>query len=250
MTTTAAEPDVAQIAALIGDRARAKVLMALVDGRALPASVLATEAGVAASTISEHLGRLLEAGLLTVQRQGRARYFRLAGPAVAEALEAIARIAPPQPVRSLRQGTRANALRRARTCYNHLAGQLGVALLTAMVDGELLGGGDGAHRPDQASADRLSAPGRDLTYRLTARGDRVLDRFGIDLDGVLRHRPAIRYCVDWSEQQHHLAGPLGTAVTDRLLELDWIRRGSRRRTITLTDAGRRGLRETFGVAEP
>jgi len=252
VTRTAGEPDVAHIASLIGDRARAKVLMALIDGRSLPASVLASEAGVAASTVSEHLGRLLDAGLVTAQRQGRARYFRLAGPGVAELLEAIARIAPAQPVRSLRQGTRANALRRARTCYNHLAGQLGVALMTAMVDDALLagggGGGDGTHRPAQAAADRLSAPGRDLSYRLTPRGEEVLDRFGLDLDSVLRHRPAIRYCVDWSEQQHHLAGPLGTAVTDRLFERAWIRRGDRRRALTVTDAGRRGLRDTFGVA--
>ena len=128
--------------------ARAQVL-ALLDGRSLPSGLLATEAGVAASTMSEHLARLLDAGLVTAERQGRAHYFRLAGPAVAHALEALARLAPPEPVRSLRQGTRAHALRRARTCYNHLAGRLGVDLMTALIDRGLLTGGDGHHHRDR-----------------------------------------------------------------------------------------------------
>ncbi len=127
------DADIARISALIGEPSRARVLMALADGRALPAGVLADEAGVSASTISEHLRMLLDAHLVDVERQGRTRRYRLAGPPVAEALEAIARIAPPEPVRSLRQGTHAHALRRARTCYNHLAGRLGVALMAALV---------------------------------------------------------------------------------------------------------------------
>ena len=116
------DADIAPIAALIGDPARARVLTALTDGRALPASRLAAEAGVAPSTVSEHLARLLAAGLVTMRPEGRSRFYRLASPAVAEALEAISRISPPQPIRSLRQGTYARALREARTCYNHLAG--------------------------------------------------------------------------------------------------------------------------------
>jgi DNA-binding transcriptional ArsR family regulator len=244
----AGDADVARTAGLIGDATRVRVLMALADGRALPASVLAAEAGVAASTVSEHLARLLDAALVTVERQGRARYYRLAGPPVAEALEAIARISPPEPVRSLRQATRANALRSARTCYNHLAGRLGVALMAGLLDGGLLAGGDGRHHPEAAGADRLAAPGRDATYRLTPHGRRALAGFGVDLDAVDRHRPPLRYCVDWSEQRHHLAGALGTALTARLFELGWIRRGSRRRSVVLSDAGRTGLQETFGVA--
>lgn len=243
------DADIARVAALIGDRARARVLMALADGRALPARVLAAEADVSASTISEHLARLTDAKLLTAERQGRARYFRLAGPSVAEALEAIARISPPEPIRSLRQGTHAHALRRARTCYNHLAGRLGVAVMAALIEGGLLAGGDGHHHPDPTSHDRLSAPGHDVTYRLTAPGHRNLAAFGLDLDAVCRHRPAIRYCLDWSEQRHHLAGPLGTALTARLLDLDWIQRTNRRRAVVLTDHGQRGLHDTFGVPE-
>lgn len=241
------DADIGSVAALIGERARARVLMALLDGRALPASVLATEAGVAASTASEHLARLVDAGLLTVHRQGRARYFRLAGPPVAEALEALARIAAPEPIRSLRQGTRAHALRRARTCYNHLAGRLGVAIMGAMLDQGLLAGGDRRYRPGVAVADRLSAPGADLTYQLTAGGREALSALGIDLAALDRSKPMIRYCVDWSEQRHHLAGALGAALTQRLFDLDWIRHINQRRAVVVTDAGRQGLGDTFGL---
>ncbi|MDM4139336.1 MULTISPECIES: helix-turn-helix domain-containing protein [Mycobacterium] len=241
------DADIGSVAALIGERARARVLMALLDGRALPASVLASEAGVAASTASEHLARLVDAGLLTVHRQGRARYFRLAGPPVAEALEALARIAAPKPIRSLRQGTRAHALRRARTCYNHLAGRLGLAIMSAMLDRGLLAGGDGRYRPGLAVADRLSAPGADLTYQLTADGRETLSTLGIDLAAVDRSKVMIRYCVDWSEQRHHLAGALGAALTRRLFDLDWIRHINQRRAVVLTDAGRQGLSQTFGL---
>lgn len=245
----AGDADIARIAALIGDRARARVLMALADGRALPASVLAAEAGVAASTISEHLARLVAAQLLTAERQGRARYFRLADPSVAEALEAIARIAPPEPIRSLRQGSRAHALRRARTCYNHLAGRLGVAVMAALLDRAVLTGGDGYHHREASEVDRLAAPGADLTYRLTHDGRDELAAFGLDLDALGRRRPAIRYCVDWSEQRHHLAGPLGAAMTHRMFELGWLRRTNHRRAVTLTDAGHHGLHDTFGVPD-
>lgn len=234
---------------MIGERARARVLMALLDGRALPAGVLAAEAEIAASTASEHLARLVAAGLLTVERQGRARYFRLAGPAVAEALEALARISPPEPIRSLRQGTRAHALRRARTCYNHLAGRLGVAVMSAMLDEDLLTGGDGRYHPEEAGTDRLSAPGTDLTYRLTPRGREALGAFGIDLAALGRQEPMIRYCVDWSEQRHHLGGALGAALARRMFDLDWIRRIDQRRAVVLTDTGRQGLTRTFGVPE-
>ncbi len=247
MTGVLGDADVARTAALIGDPSRARVLMALLDGRALPAGMLAAEAGVTPSTASEHLHRLLDARLVTAERHGRARYYRLAGPSVADALEAIARISPPEPVRSLRQGTHAHALRYARTCYDHLAGRLGVTLMSALLANDLLTGGDGEHHPDRARHDHLSAPGRDVEYRLTRQGRRVLGELGVDLDALRRHPAPIRYCLDWSEQRHHLAGPLGTALTRRLLDLDWIRRTKRRRVVVLTERGRSGLRATFGV---
>src|SRR5262249_47490796 len=125
--------DLAAVGSLLADRARCRMLLALADGRALPASVLASEAGVAASTASSHLRRLLNPRFVTVTAPGRHPHYRLAGPEVGSFIEAVARLAPSEPVRSLRQGTRAHALRRARTCYDHLAGRLGVAVTEGLV---------------------------------------------------------------------------------------------------------------------
>ncbi len=132
------DADIATVGALVSDRTRGRILLALGDGRALPASVLADEAGVATSTASAHLSKLLDGGLLAVEQHGRHRYFRIAGPDVGELLEALARVAPAAPVRSLRQGTRAQAVRFARTCYDHLAGVLGTRLMAALIERELL----------------------------------------------------------------------------------------------------------------
>ncbi len=241
------DADIATVGALVADPARGRILLALGDGRALPASVLADEAGVATSTASAHLSKLLDGGLLAVEQHGRHRYFRIAGPEVGDLLEALARLAPPAPVRSLRQGTRAQAVRFARTCYDHLAGMLGTRLMSALIDRELLTGGDGVFRASEADHDRLSAPGLDHDYRLTPRGIGELSAFGIDFDALPRRRALIRYCVDWSEQRHHLAGALGAGIAERMFELEWCRRIPRSRALQLTDVGRAGLEETFGV---
>src|SRR6476646_4054255 len=137
------DADIAALASLLADPARCKVLLALDDGRALPASVLADEAGVGRPTASSHLGKLTDAGLLTVKTHGRHRYYRLAGPEVGELLEHLVRLAPPRPIRSLREGTRAARLRSARTCYAHFAGRLGVQIMGTLLDSEVLGGGAG-----------------------------------------------------------------------------------------------------------
>ncbi len=247
MTVILGDADIAKVGSLLADPARAKILMALGDRRALPASVLADEAGVAASTASAHLSKLLDGGLLTVEQHGRHRYFRVAGPAVGELLEAVARLAPGTPVRSLRQGTKAQAVRFARTCYDHLAGTLGTGLMAALLDRQLLTGGNGVFDPGRASADRLSAPGFDVDYRLTEAGVIALREFGIDFEALPRRRPLIRYCVDWSEQRHHLAGSLGAAVTERMFELDWVARAPGSRAVTVSDRGYEGLREMFGL---
>ncbi|WP_214411701.1 ArsR/SmtB family transcription factor [Sphaerisporangium fuscum] len=228
MRNVATEADIAHVAAAIGDPSRTKVLRALADGGVLPASALAAEAGVSVSTISGHLTRLLEAKLLTVEHDGRHRYYRLASTDVARVLEELAMIARPLPVRSLRDGVRAQALLRARLCYDHLAGQLGVALLAALVDGDVLAHVDGGYRITPAGLGRLAA-------------------FGVDVEEFSRRRPAIRYCVDWGEKRHHLAGALGAAITGRLFDLEWLRRGRARRVVHLTDAGRTGLHTTFGL---
>lgn len=241
------DADIASIGALVADPGRAKILLALGDGRALPASVLADEAGVAASTASAHLGKLVKGGMLRVERHGRHRYFRVAGPEVGELIEALARISPPAPVRSLKQGNKAQAVRFARTCYDHLAGMLGTQLMEGMLDRQFLTGGDGVFDPDAAREDRLASPGFDLDYRLTPSGVRELNAFGIDFDSLPARRPLIRYCVDWSEQRHHLAGSLGAALARRMIELDWVRKAERSRAVHVSDRGLDGLREHFGV---
>jgi DNA-binding transcriptional ArsR family regulator len=237
------DADLAAIASVLADRGRARMLLALDDGRALAASVLAGEAGVAPSTATFHLGRLLDAGLVTAERHGRHRYFRLAGPEVADAIEAVGRLAPAQPVRSLREGTRAQQLRAARTCYDHLAGRLGVALMGALIERGHLTGGDGRYHA--SSADRLSAPGRDVEYALTESGRVLLDDLGVRLPP---RRRAVRYCVDWSEQAHHLSGGAGRGLLDRMLELDWIRRAPSTRAVLVSPAGAEGLHDVFGIA--
>lgn len=247
MGTIAGDTDIAAVAGLLADRGRCRILLALGDGRALAASTLAAEAGVAASTASGHLAKLVDGDLLSVERHGRHRYYRLAGPAVGELLEIIARIAPAAPVRSLRQGTRAQSIRSGRTCYDHLAGRLGTAVMDALLGSDILIGSDGAFHPEQNGRDRLSAAGRgDAEYRLTRRGRQQLADLGVDLSSRT-HRPLIRYCVDWSEQRHHLAGALGAALLARLEDLDWIRRAPNSRAVHLTDAGRKGLTSEFGV---
>jgi len=239
---TPGDADLAALGSVLGERARARMLLALSDGRALPAGVLASEAGVAASTASQHLGRLVDAGLLAVVPQGRHRYYRLAGPQVAELIEALARVAPAAPVRSLREGTRAHAIRTARTCYDHLAGRLGVSIMQALIADGAVTGGDGLHQFD--GEDRLSAAGRDVDYRLSPAGATRLERLGIEADA---DRP-LRYCVDWTEQAHHLSGPLGRALADRLLELGWLRRAERGRAVHVTDAGAAGLQREFRLS--
>lgn len=234
----------ASAAALLAEPARAKVLMALADGRALPASLLATEAGVSPQTVSSHLRKLLDGGLLAVESSGRHRYYRLAGPEVAAAVEAVARIARPLPIKSLRQSTRAAALREARTCYDHLAGRLGVALLETLVRREALvrtDGGSGAERrPDDPLAQQLP----DGPYVLGPAAPAIFGDLGIDLaqEGSSSRR-LLRFCVDWSEQRHHLAGRLGASVATALFDRNWITRRPHQRAVDLTPAGQQALKQ-------
>ena len=242
----AGDTDIAAVVALLADRGRCRILLALGDGRALPASVLAAEAGVSASTASAHLAKLVDAGLLKVEQYGRRRYHRLSGPEVAKLLEVLARVAPAEPVRSLRQGTRAQAVRTARVCYDHLAGRLGTQLMSALLEDGLLAGGDGAFHPERSGEDGLAGFGREMEYRLTERGRRKLVDLGVELPAG-GGRPLIRYCVDWSEQRHHLAGALGAALLTRLEALDWIRRAANSRAVHVTGRGQAGFAAAFGM---
>jgi DNA-binding transcriptional ArsR family regulator len=220
--------DYAAVARLLGHPARSAMIDALMDGGALPASELARVAGVRVSTASEHLARLADGGLVAVAPQGRHRYFRISSSAVAEALEAFARICPPSPVRSLRTSMDADAIRYARTCYDHLAGTLGVAVLDAMRRKRWLAPADGG-------------------YRLSRSGRLALEAAGVDVAGAAgRRRSFARPCIDWTERRPHLAGALGAALTATLLDRDWIRRRDGR-GVTPTDGGRTALHHVFGV---
>jgi DNA-binding transcriptional ArsR family regulator len=251
--TAASAPSIAPVAALLADRSRARMVSALADGRALPASVLAQESGVSASTASEHLGRLVAGGLLHVERSGRHRYYRLAGADVAAAVEALSVIAPQPPISSLRQSTRAAALRRARTCYDHVAGRLGVEVTASLLERGALVRVDGGSGLDRAAGDRLSAPARQCPFRLGPAADAVLGTLGVELAPLLDRpagaRPLLRCCLDWSEQRYHLAGALGAAVLERLLAAGWIRRAGPPRALELTSAGRDELGTLLGVAD-
>ncbi|MFI1507862.1 ArsR/SmtB family transcription factor [Streptomyces sp. NPDC020597] len=241
------QTDIARAAALIADPSRARILKCLADGRALPASALAGEAGVGAATASAHLAKLVEGEFVTVEARGRYRYYRLFGPDVSAALEALALIAPPLAITSLKQSSRTNALHRSRTCYDHLAGRLGVALMQSLLDHGVLTGHDGIHRPAEAVRDRPSSYGRDIVYELSDEGPSFLAELGVDTDRLPPRRPAIRYCVDWSEHQHHLAGGLGATLKTRLFELGWVRWGAAPRVVHLTDDGAVGLERTLGL---
>ncbi|BCJ33535.1 transcriptional regulator [Actinocatenispora thailandica] len=243
--------DVSQVAALFADRTRARVLTALADGRALPASVLAAEAGVTAQAASAQLARLLSAGLISVERSGRHRYYRIAGSQVAAVLEALARISPTEPVRSLRQGTRAAALRAARTCYDHLAGRLGVQVLQGLLDRGALIATDGVGTPRRRAGDRLSQQLRTHPYRLGPTAADVFGALGVPdarLAPAPGGRPLLRACLDWSEQQHHLAGRLGADLLAGLLGHGWLIRSPGRRAVRLTPAGTAGLSSILGVS--
>src|ERR1700760_1668631 len=229
------DSDIAAIGSLVADRARCRILLALGDGRALPASRLAAEAGVSPATPSSRVRKLPDATLLTVETHGRHRYYRLAGPDVGRLIEALQQVAPATPVRSLKQDTKARALREARTCYDHLAGRLGVALMGVMLDRGYLTGGDGQYDVGQTPGAHRAGYGHEVDYTLTAAGQEFLSDFGVQIPPKRR---LIRYCVDWSEQRHHLSGALGRGLLDRLIELGWIRRSDGSRAIKVTATGR------------
>lgn len=222
----------AAIAALAGDPARAGMLHALMDGRALTASELAHVAGIAPQTASGHLARMTAIGLLTVEKQGRHRYHRLATSGVAHMLESIMQVASElAPARKrLVVGPRDAALRKARTCYDHLAGQLGVALadaLVAAVHAELAGDGG----------------------IVTDTGVEFLARIGIDVGryGRKSGRVLCRPCLDWSERRPHLAGMVGATICAHSFDQGWIRRIDGTRAVMITPKGQRVFREEFGA---
>jgi DNA-binding transcriptional ArsR family regulator len=221
-----ADVDISEPASLMGDPTRAAFLMALSEERSLPAGELARRAGVSASTASIQLAKLVDGGLLTVERNGRHRYYSLAEPAIAAAIESLAVIAPRRPARSLRQARIGSDLQAARTCYDHLAGALGVALFDALLRKRVL-------TPD---------------LEPTRSGSRRLADLGVDVERAAGgRRPLARRCLDWSERRDHLAGALGATIATRFFELGWIERTPSSRAVRVTEAGRRGLGRELAV---
>jgi DNA-binding transcriptional ArsR family regulator len=249
--STQGDVDIAAVAVLFADRTRARILSALGDGRSLPATVLASEAGVSAQAASGQLARLVEAGLLSVERTGRNRYYRLATGHVANVLEVLAQLAPMQPVTSLRQSTRANAVREARTCYDHLAGRLGIQITQALIDTGALASTDGIPDNRRRAGDLVSTQMSEHPYVLGPAAVEVFGRLGVEADALAddrSRRPLLRFCMDWSEQCHHLAGRLGALLCTAFLEAGWITRTPVHRAIRLTDEGRHELHARLGLA--
>jgi DNA-binding transcriptional ArsR family regulator len=220
-------PNIVGIAALIGDHARAEILTALTAGEALTATELAGVAGVTKQTVSAHLAKLLEARLVAVENQGRHRYFRLGGRDVAQLLESLMGVAYRTGAVRLRASPREPALRKARVCYDHLAGELGVLVFDGLEQRRMLrSGSDG--------------------LQLTRNGQRVFAEIGIDTETLAsRRRPLCRACLDWSVRRHHLAGALGAALLAKCYELGWARRAKESRVVNFSTSGENALRERF-----
>jgi DNA-binding transcriptional ArsR family regulator len=223
-------PDITTIAALLGDPARANMLTALTAGQALTAGELAREAGVTAQTASSHLGKLSAGGLVEGRKQGRHVYYALSGPDVAGVIEALSGLAERTGHTRVRTGPREPALRRARVCYDHLAGDLGVALLDSLTArGKIIGSGE--------------------TLVLSAGGETFMTALGLDLAALsgLR-RPMCKGCLDWSVRRSHLAGALGAALLSRFYALGWAQREAGTRVVSFSPRGLEAFREIFGVA--
>ncbi|HJR73025.1 MAG TPA: helix-turn-helix domain-containing protein [Luteimonas sp.] len=216
-----AGPSLARIAALIGDPARALMLAALLDGRSRTAGELAQAAGITPQTASAHLAKLAESGLLAIEKQGRHRYHRLGGSDVAHALEALMAVSA-TPLKTPRLGPADAALRHARTCYDHLAGEIAVGLAERW-----------------RAKEWIEGAGED--WRLTAAGRRGFAALDIALPDDALRRPALRPCLDWSERRPHLGGQLGAAVLESLFARDWVRKRRGSRALLLTGEGERAL---------
>jgi DNA-binding transcriptional ArsR family regulator len=225
-----AAPKIAEVAALVGDPARANILCALLGGRAITAAELAFAAHVSPQTASGHLAKLLSARLVVVMKQGRHRYYRLAGPHVGQMLESIMDVALAGPPRFQPRSNVDDAMRRARTCYDHLAGVLGVAVADRLIERAfvILGEEAGEVTPDGAG---------------------FLARLGVDLSAArTKRRVFCRPCMDWTERRLHIGGAVGAAIATRCFELKWIERVGGSRALAITPAGRRGLMSALGIS--
>ena len=224
--------NVSTTAALIADPARASMLTALLDGRALPAGELAYAAGITAQTASSHLAKLLDGGLLALETAGRHRYYRLAGGQVCHAMEALAAIQPIGPVRHKAPTAEASALRNARCCYDHLAGRLGVAITNVLRERRFI----------------VDAP--EQLFAVTPAGTAWFAEIGLDIATLKATRRGLaRQCLDWTERSHHLAGPLGVRLMCTMCGHGWLRRASNSRAVQATPKGQAALKRHLGITD-
>lgn len=227
-----AETNIAATAALLADPTRMLMVTALLDGRALPAGELAYAAGISPQTASAHLSKLMGGGFLNLEKEGRHRYYRLSGGHIAEAIERLAAIHPPGPVRRKALSPEARALRLARCCYDHLAGRLGVAVTQQLCAKELI----------------VSAP--EKRFEITARGYDWFTELGLDVCAIKPGRRGLaRPCLDWTERFHHLGGPLGVQLLALLCDKRWLQRRPNSRAVHVTPLGRRELSRQLGISE-
>jgi len=224
-----ADADLAAVGRILGDAHRARFVLALLGGQELTAGELAARAGASPPLASAHLAKLLESGLVGVRQHGRERYYRLANADVAQAIETLLTIAPVRTATGLKNVTRGRALQRARTCYDHLAGRLGVGLADAFEQQRIIAPADGG-------------------WSLTPEGGRRLQTLGLDVEAQRGgRRPVRRPCLDWTERRPHMAGQLGRALAGRLLDQGWVRRGAASRAVLITPDGERRLLTEFAI---
>ena len=222
-------PDIAHIAALIGDPARANMLSVLMDGHALTASELAAEAGIGLPTASVHLGKLADGGLLEQRKQGRHKYFTLADADVAGLIEALMGVSASRGFNRIKPGPKDTAMREARVCYNHLAGRYGVEMFQSLLSRDFIKEEDG-------------------DVILTAEGSDFASKFGVEVATLQKARAVLcRSCLDWSERRSHLAGSLGRAFLSEMENKGWMKRDLNSRALTITSSGKAGFAQAFPV---
>lgn len=222
-------PNIAEVAALLGEPSRATILTSLMDGRFHTASELALMTGITPQTASFHLSKLIEGRLITFEKHGRHRYYQLAHQDIAQLLESFLAISSPPEVRSLRQSGQVQLLREARTCYDHLAGKLGVDLTDAMLANQYLQKGE-------------------TEFIVTAKGEAFFTSLGINLQMLKRKRRSFSHaCLDWSERRHHLAGALGHGLMNHFFELGWIVRVPSIRAVKVTELGEVEFKNIFDL---
>lgn len=220
-------PNLANVASIVSDPSRAAILTVLMDNRFHSAGELAYMARIKPQTTSYHLTKLIDSDLITVENQGRHRYFQIRNPEVAQIMETLLTLSPPAQIRSLKQSTEDRQVRYARTCYDHIAGYLGVQITEAFINKGFL-------------------TESNQEFLLTENGASFLTSFGVDISMVRKKRRSFSHkCLDWSERRHHLAGALGNAILELFLELNWVKRLPKTRALEITPIGKKALMENL-----